>query len=269
MPVKVAKINGVVHKKRVLMNVLQRSVRLLSSAIPDANNETFDGYFGLNGSVTLVQYKRRRFAICTRHQVNSKRDAPLSSDDLESLVITSVRAKNPVTGVHKMGHVPFARCHFDNEAKDEEFADLLFLEVLNSYEGIEFDEQYFFKFGPPEGLLKGMVAIGNPLANNSVSYDDRGHSMVNIFSKSFNCSEDINFTSTALYFKKYTYDEKIPDINGFSGGGVFSFRETQLNTETYLEAIILRGGQGSLYGISSEYLEKMLEELTAVSALLT
>lgn len=258
MAVRIAKINGILYKDVALFDTLQRSVRLLSGAIPNPEINAYDGYFGATGSATIVRYRGRHYAICTRHQVRLKHGVPPPASLLESLVVTSVREANPTTGRNQMGHIPFDRCHYDDEAGDEEYGDLLFLEALETYEGIGFDRPHFFEIAAPRGVVLDMVAIGNPSAGNNVHYEP---TILNIFSKALYCEEDAGFTSSASHLKRYSYSDDLPIVDGLSGGAVFSFRRLRGATRTYLEAIIVRGGNGSLYGISIEYLLRMLERI--------
>ncbi|NTE89014.1 hypothetical protein [Agrobacterium rubi] len=205
MTVRVAKVNGILHKDADLFNTLQRSVRLLSAAIPDREIDAYDGYFGVTGSATIVRHGGRHYAICTRHQVELRRGGPPPASLLESLVVTSEREENPLTGRNKMGHIPFDRCHYDNEAGAEEYSDLLILEALETYKGIAFDQP--------------------------------------------------------SHLRRYIYSENLPMVDGLSVGAVFSFRKLRGATHTFLDAIMVRGGNGYLYGVSSGYLIGMLQRL--------
>lgn len=258
MTVRIAKINNILYKDGALYDTLQRSVRLLSGAIPNPETDTYDGYFGITGSATIVRYRERQYVICTRHQIQLKRGSPPPASLLNSLVVTSVREPSLTTGWNRMGHIPFDRCHFDEEAGEEEYGDLLFLEVVEAYEGVGYDRPYFFEITAPKGEVREMVAVGNPSASNTVHNEP---TVLKIFSKAIFCDQDADFTSSASHLKRYIYTDNLPIVDGLSGGAIFSFRRLRGATRTFLEAIIVRGGSGFLYGISTEYLISMLERI--------
>ena len=77
---------------------------------------------------------------------------------------------------------------------------------------------------------------------------------VTIVGQLFDCKFDNQFRSHSQYFKRFTYETRFTELDGFSGGAVFSLIGNIDDYKIVLEGIILRAGNGFAHIIDSNFL---------------
>lgn len=249
------RINRIWYPRSSAFSVLQRSVRFVATSIPQPESDPLISPFAKGGSATLVRSADKRYVICTGQQVgHGKSDMGLS----ESLVVSGVRRASDVPGINGVGDIPIVKCQVVTDAGDGGCGKLFVLEVADRYDGMENDLSHFIDLDEDEsGEVERSVAIGNLTTRNSNSSDREG---VNIRSFSMYCYEDLKFTSSAQFLRQYTYIGP-DDLDGVSGGAVFSLRKASRGLCARFEGIVTRGGSGFLHVISADYLRRTLPEI--------
>lgn len=72
---------------------------------------------------------------------------------------------------------------------------------------------------------------------------------------------DAQFASHAEHFRRYTYARSDYEVNGFSGGAAFSLvGSLDRGWKVVLDGVIVRGGNGYIYVVDSDYLLRALSE---------
>lgn len=203
----------------------------------------------------MVRSADKRYVICAGQSVDHGKSCIGLS---ESLVVSVVRQAPDVPGINGVGHIPIIKYQVVTDAGDAEDDKLFVLEVADHYDGMENDLSHFIDLEEDEsGEVERSVAIGNLTTGNSNNSDREG---VNIRSFSMYCYEDLKFTSSAQFLRRYTYIGP-DDLDGVSGGAVFSLRKASRGLCARFEGIVTRGGNGFLRVISADYLRRILPEI--------
>lgn len=208
--------------------------------------------FGFAGSCTLISYRRKAFVVATRHQVLLPDQDP-SSPTFDALRFVSD------DGEH-MTNILVDECHFEEANPGEEYHELLFFSVQQTWLQSSRDRPYFI---PVEGFYDGprraSLVYGHPLSRTRFAYEPYH---THIAKAVTDVTLDVDFRSHAEHMRLYRYGSSDYEVNGFSGGAVYSLVEDS-GFSMVLDGIVVRGGNGHLYIVDSDYLVRAFESFVA------
>lgn len=242
------KIGSLSYKpKKGIEGRIADSVRLVTmedSAHPE--------YLGYRGSCTLVKNGTENFITCTRHQIGLKKGETPDTRTLESLRfvshINSNFAKN----------IPSNNCLFVADSEEEEIHDILLFHVPTDHKEFLPERSNFFplqKFSLLDRHASWIV--GCPTLLTEVKYDPLS---IHCVTQMIGCTFNPNFKTNARSFKQVTYDKLKADMDGFSGGAVFSLVEGEQGWEIVFDGIVVRAGNGVAHFVDSSFIMQATKE---------
>jgi len=253
------KFGDIVYPHTLIDKIVSNSCRLV---IMEHEETGLPYYF--RGSCTLVTFNNCYYVIMTRHQLGIAPDVVPCSD-----VINRIR---PLTNDTKSiaGNIPIEFCNFERSNPSLEFHDLLFFKVQSSWDEFNQEKCYFSrvfdftKHNKAESLL-----VGCPMSKVDIEayYDAFYDGKVGpIHVKSFITACDFDHSFNSEYYSQM-YNNINPEIelNGFSGGAVFSLISTTNGREAVFDGIVLRGGNGLVRVVDSNYILKVLRIIDSQS----
>lgn len=240
------RVGRLYHKISGITELLSKSVRLVA-------HETLhegESFLGMTGSCTLVSYRGSAYVVATRHQLDIPPGGAPSDGWLQTLRFATSEGgflKNILVNlvIHETSN------------PDQEYHDLLFFRVEPSWLEHSADRAYFLAL---EEFYRGPRRIsffyGHPLGRNEIQYEPL-HAYVRV--AHIDGSLDDAYQSQADYLRRYSLTRSDYDVNGFSGGAAFSLVDDGSGGwRIFLDGVIVRGGSGYLYVVTSDYLVKAL-----------
>lgn len=201
----------------------------------------------LRGSVTLVKIGSETFAVCTKHQFVSG-ETSLSDavgnlcvsrleDQLTSIEITNVRSSS--SSGYEHDDLCIISTKPENTAKDK----ASYLAITNPRNStLPVISSRFYGYGQAYG---------------EVIYEPNLHVKLGPIGGKCECVGEWSGQPYGRIFKS-----DIPldlDYNGMSGGAIYHLRSDGTDSEVTLDAIVVRGGSGSIYGVGVEFIFDALE----------
>lgn len=240
------------HKTAGLTEFLSKSVRLV------AHETRFEeeSFLGMTGSCTLISYRGVAYVVTTRHQLAVAPGTTPTDDRLHSL-----RFATGENGLMK--NIPVNLVIHETSNPDQEYHDLLFFRVEPSWLEHSADRAFFMHL---EEFYQGPRLIsffyGHPLMKNEVQYEPL-HAFIRVAHVDGKLDE--TFKSHSDYLRRYEVTKTEYDVNGFSGGAAFSLiDDVGGGWRVLFDGVIVRGGTGSFYVVTTDYLLRALDEISDV-----
>jgi hypothetical protein len=246
------KIRGLIHKPSAdFVGIISRSVQLIALQ-SDAHPE----YIGFSGSCSLLKTHGCLFVSCTRHQLGVKAAEQPGKELLEA-----VRVPQNYNRI-QLKNIPLGMCYFETSSKDEEYHDCLVFAVDKSWESIARESPYFFDLSPNVTSDKRHAswAIGCSNSRTKMQYEP---SHLHVVTMGIGCIKDNHYQSNAQFSSRYQYKDEGQNLDGISGGAIFSLIGETGHWEIVFEGLILRAGKGSIYCLDRSYINDMINQLSA------
>lgn len=238
------KIGSLIFKPANAETVLARSVRLVAYGTKTADG-TIGWPFGRTGSCTLVATDDTYYVVTTRHEL----DIP-SGVNPDSVKLDNVMFCSPLGTLR---NITVDRCYFETSNPDEEYHDLIFFRVSQQWSRLREERSSFFQLRSNDlPSPYACVAVGHPTDHEVIDYDGM---IFNFRAATLTCRFDSQFRSKNAHYRRYEYGEKGINLDGFSGGAVFSIVGEIDNMEAVLDGVIVRAGNGSIYAVSSQFIK--------------
>ncbi len=211
-------------------------------------------YIGIKGSCTLLRSGKECFVACSRHQLKIPRGVQFDFSVLEH-----VRFASFVDDQH-LTNVPVDNLLYVTNNPDEEFHDVLLFHVSSNWRDLHQERRHFFP-------IKKFVlcpreiswAVGYPTQHNRFTYEPQKLEAV---SQMIQCAFDGEHRTAVKNFKRYSIMNKHLELDGLSGGAVFSLVGELENFEIVFDGLIVRAGNGNAYVIDSSFLLQMAKRFT-------
>ena len=236
------KIGNIIHKPRGgIEKLAAQSVRLVT-----LEDKDHPEYLGYRGSCTLVKNGTDNFIACTRHQLGLEVGQSPDVKTLRTLRFVSQ------TDSDILKNIPTDNCLFVENNEDEEYHDILLFHVPNDHPTFLPERPNFFplqNFSLVERQASWIV--GCPTDKMLVKYEPQS---VHIVTHMFDCAFNVSFKSNAQHFKQVTYDKNKSNMDGFSGGAVFSFFDGENGWEIVFDGIIVRAGNGVAHIVDASFI---------------
>ena len=221
-----------------------RSIRPVTVEYPDLTE-----HLGLSGSCCLIAFRDKYFVACTRHQLSIKPEQNLVGASLDYVRFVSY------VDSEALRNIPVDGVIFVTDNQNEEFRDVLLFKVAKGWPDFEKEKSSFF---PIENFITGprlaSWIVGIPLSENQMVYDPNHYKALTLM---LGCTFDGDFKSNAKHYSHYTFDDGQLDLNGFSGGAVFSLVQDSNEFEIVFDGIVTRAGSGNAYAVNSTFLRAM------------
>jgi hypothetical protein len=213
----------------------------------------FNGHVGLVGSYIRVANNGERFAVCTAHQVGRKIDNGSSLEAYESLRFNNFLSDKELV------NLPIDSLLHSIGPTEEDSSDVLAFHVCESIPQCKRNAagRYFELVNNTAQFRLASWAIGFPFSSNKIDYEPLTAAFT---TKMIECSFDKKFSSNATHLMRFKLPREFEqDLNGMSGGAVFSLVRTQAigQYEFVLDGVIVRGGNGSVYVIETSFIKRL------------
>jgi hypothetical protein len=194
----------------------------------------------------------------TRHQLDIPRAAVPDTTVLDTIRISS--------GSGVLKNIPVKSCIFETSHPDEEYHDILVFEVADSWETQISDAPYFFpleKFQITNRRVS--YAVGYPTSSNSLGayyeiFQPGQPSSLPLARAIMDCELDLTHQSSAAFFRRYNHSHNSLDLDGYSGGAVFSLVGELGSFEMKFDGIIVRAGSDAIFVVDADYLMEVLNK---------
>ena len=207
--------------------------------------------YGTSGTATLVKYKGKLYVLTTRHQLNIGKGEKPNPEYLSNIFVPSTQGT--------LTNIPISECRFETSSLDEDYHDILFFSVKCGWEKEKVESFRFFEIGDFSDLPRiKSLAVGFPI--NGPDFIDYEKNEINFANLTMSCDLNSDFKTNSKHLIKYTYDSDFDNLNGFSGGAIFSLIGEIGSTEMVFDGIIIRGGNGNIYAIDADYIRKFLDK---------
>lgn len=210
-----------------------------------------------SGSATLVRYAGARYVIVSRHELGLGKGEIPSREILETIRISC--------GSGQLSNIPLKSCIFETSNLEEEFHDILIFEAADEWDTQTADAPYFFPLAAFSTLSrKKSFVVGYPTRVDVMEeYYERfyGDSIgtIHILRSIFSCDFDASYLSNAKHYRRYLTTGNFSNLDGYSGGAVFSLVGGLEDWEILLDGVVLRGGAGQVYVVDADFLVKAIE----------
>lgn len=240
------RIGALYFKSNAITDRLAQFVRLVVHEFVHEG----DSAFSVGGSCTLVSFRGSAFVVTTRHQLKVPIGNSVPLSNLETLRFATIES-----GV--LANILVDRCFFETSNPTEEFHDLLFFKVQSTWLSNSPDRADFFPLdGSSGGRRRVSTVFGYPFSKSEFEYQPGG---IHIRQACIDGTLDESFGSSAQHLRRYTYPKAEYEVNGFSGGAVFSLTgDMDAGWAVDLDGIIVRGGGGYLYVVDADYVREAL-----------
>lgn len=215
-----------------------RPVLLQDASLPDLP--------GILGSCTMLAFDKRLFIACTRHQIGVR----FGQEDQIKMSASPLFVSHTSSGI--LENIPVTKCLFSTASHEEEHADVLLFETTTAMAKQTSELRHFY---PLSTFWKGerlhSLAIGCPSAKRILEYEPL---RVEFVTEAFACSFDQSFKSASQFVRRFEFAQ-LPsrNLDGFSGGAVFSAVKTSTGIQHIFDGIITRAGEGSIYVVDSGF----------------
>jgi hypothetical protein len=228
---------------------ISRSVRMV--VLEDNSNPE---YVGRRGTCTLLRRDQNRFIVCTRHQLGIESGISPSSYILGTLRFTSLNNAEFLT------NIPVVNCIFETGNSDQEYHDLLIFRVQESWGGISQEAPYFYPLEHFHCKTKRKYSwvTGCPTSESHFEYGTQ--KKAEIRTVILNCTFDTSFSSKNEHYRRYKYDQPGREMDGLSGGSIFSMKGDAGDFEVVFDGIVVRAGQGHIHIVDADYLMRVVED---------
>ena len=226
--------------------ITSRMVRPLASEYVEG-----EPILGLIGSSTLLRAKDQLFAACTRHQLQLQTTAKFDESHVAHIRVTSYE-KNTLT------NIPLDGVQFVADNLDEAFSDLLLFRVAADWDALNQERVYFTLLRKPlsKKRTKSWI-VGFPSNQNHLDMDAKNYSSV---CRVVGCQYDPSYRTNNRHFRRFKLDRLEKNLDGYSGGAVFTlFGETGAH-EIIFDGLIIRGGENYVYAIAPEIISRLANE---------
>jgi hypothetical protein len=245
------KIGRLFFKPSNAESVLARSVRLVALGTR-ASDRTIGWPFGRSGSCTLVAVGDSYYVVTTRHELDIPRGVAPEGVKLDNVMFCSPHGT--------LRNIAVDRCYFETSNPDEEYHDLLLFHVSHSWSRLSEEKVSFFRVqGDASRSSHVCVAIGHPTDREVIDYDGN---IFNFRTATLTCKLDAEFQSKNSHYRRYEYKEREVNLDGFSGGAVFSIVGEVDEMEAVLDGIIVRAGAGSIYAVGSQFIKDLHKKIS-------
>ena len=213
---------------------------------------------GRSGTSTLLRFGGKNFVVATRHQLGIR-----SGERPSKAIVESVRIAR---GGSLLSNIPIGRCVYEIDQPNEESHDLLAFKVGDNWAGMAEDLPYFFPVEPlSEEDRRASFYVGNPtldivMGPYTETFGTEAQAPINIRRSIGSCQLDTTFRTHSRHFLRYLNTSSRTEMDGYSGGAVFSLVGEVGYHRTVLDGIIVRGGVEFIYVVDADYLVTMLSE---------
>lgn len=210
------------------------------------------------GSATLVRYAGASYVIATRHQLRIQRANEPPMEILDTIRISS--------GVGRLTNIPLNRCIYETSNPDQEYHDILVFQVANTRESQGSDSPYFFPLAPfshtdrVKSFFVGYPTIDGAMDEYFETFSRGEAGEIHIKRSIADCDIDHGFVTSAEYFRRYLHSKNRPNVNGYSGGAMFSLIGEPNNLEIVLDGIVVRAGAQHIHIVDVDYLVKVISD---------
>jgi hypothetical protein len=215
-------------------------------------DKNYPDFIGVVGSCTMVRRNAKNFIVCTRHQLEVEVGAEGKINDSCSPLFIS----HTTSG--ELRSIPVESCVVATDPEIQELHDILIFKVIDEHLDNLEERSWFYPIEElPVGNLLGSFFVGYPSELIEISYEP-----LNVLFKTlvYDCAHGVETVSTEKHFNRYSYDpKKTVNLDGFSGGAVFSAYETSAGPQVFLSGIITRGGNGFVYVIDANYVANAID----------
>lgn len=229
---------------RSLSDALGRHVRALIFENDDPNF-----LYSRSGSCSLLRYNDARYCFITKHQCRSF--------DLNNAKI--VRS-------HIGGEVFSLDARWDvTPENEEEYEDICALRIADgSTSGLGLFDFYSTQGSATKiNLSKLLIAVGCPTAMSEINYEPNSVHVttVTIAARYKSASRNArHLHSIELLSNDTSPDFSKFDLDGLSGGSIFSLDGELGSYECNFRGIIIRGGNGLIHYVDSEFIGLMINK---------
>ena len=247
------RVGAIYHKPSAVHSILGQSVRAV------AHEYQFEGesIIGLGGGTcTLVSFDGRPFVVMTRHQLRLQPGVEVSESHFET-----IRFSTAVDG--HLQNILVDRCFQELSNPNDAFHELLFFGVQKKWFETSADRPYFIPVedfsGDPRRIS---FAYGHPISKNEVEYNP-----VHVYSRTayIDVVLDEAYQRTERYLRRYVYPKKDYEVNGFSGGAVFSlFGSLEAGFRVALDGIVTTASGGLLHVVDADYLAEAMSRMSSL-----
>lgn len=205
-------------------------------------------YIGVVGSSTMIRRNAKNYVVCTRHQLTLSVGTENKLNDSSSPLFISH------TDSGELRSIPVESCVFATDPERQELHDILVFKVAEEH----LDSLWFYPLVElPTGNRLGSFFIGCPSELLEISYEP-----LNVLFRTvvYVCAHDAEAVLQEKHFNRYSYDpKKAINLDGFSGGAMFSGYETSDGPQVFLSGIITRGGNGFVHVIDANYVANAID----------
>ena len=210
-------------------------------------NKSSPEYPGVLGSCTMMEFSEKYFIACTRHQLEISQGSEIELN----------RKSSPLFMTRYVGsqliNIPVVACYFATDLGEEEYHDILLFSVEREKANELGESQYFFPLSALSNSTKGQsLLVGCPSSKQTVNYEPLD---ITFTTQAVVCRLDQEYHTSSKYLKRYIYDpQKATELDGFSGGAVFSTGLTEGENGTALDGIVTRAGNGFVHVVDANFL---------------
>ena len=243
------KVGNYWHPAKDVATVCSKSVRRLVMKAVGCEN-----YWGMRGSVTLVDWHGQCFGLFTRHQIKDVKFDNLPESFSENFMVPSLQPK--------FKNLSITSLRFPSSGADEEYYDIVTFLLNHKDKDVIREKPYFSRFLLGQKVTEGSwFYVGYPNLGESLVYSDEGDRVVE-FKQSVllrNCVPEEGY-SGPKYLKRFSHETPQHLVDGLSGGAIFCLTKTQEGYEVALDSIITRANGNFMYGINSNFLDVLMRD---------
>lgn len=256
LPAKSAiKFGKLFYKPNSINSIISKTCRLVLLEADDLSLP-----LGRTGTCTLVKYRDNHYVIMTRHELDWNVGVSPNREMLDTIRPTELDSKT------NFSSIPLDQCYFESSNPDLEYHDLVFFKVQKHWEGLKREAQCFspvVEFSK-NIRLKSWI-IGCPILPIVMDGYWNAHSkgkieVIKIKTSIGYCT----FSSDSRkgnYLREYTNLDKNMEMNGMSGGAIYSLVQNEYGYQIVLDGITVRAGNGNAYIVDSDYILMMLQKI--------
>jgi hypothetical protein len=237
------KLGKFFYKPREIERITSRMVR------PIANEYVADEpTLGLIGTGTLLQTTKMQFVACTRHQLGLPNGGSFKEAHLAHVRVTSYEDE-------ALKNIPIDGVRFVTDNTDEEFSDLILLKVAQDWPGLAKEIPYFAQLGSaPRSTRRKSWLIGFPSNQNQIDMENKKFNSV---CRIVGCELDESFRTHSRSFRRFKFKKPEEDLDGYSGGAIFSMFGEIEEMEVRFDGLVTRGGSEFVHVISPSIIARL------------
>lgn len=203
---------------------------------------------GLTGTGTLLQTRTKQFVACTRHQLQLPKDNRFDETYLSHVRVTSYENE-------LLKNIPVNEVRFVTDNREEEFADLILLKVAQDWPGLSKEIPYFAQIMPtPKLARRKSWIVGFPSSQNKIDIESKKFNSVCRIS---GCRFDPEFKTHNRHFWRFKLEKDEQDLDGYSGGAVFTLFGDLSDLEVHFDGLITRAKNGFVHVISPSIISSL------------